>query len=195
MHGVAQRARRPESRRTVSTSDRRWRAAFWLPGHGRPQRLVAFSDTGLVFALTMRERQGAARKRHALSRIRKTARHRPVSTLTLTAGRRWPAQRARISPVAGQAPAREGRAICQRSNAGALPPPSTCRTLRQLRKAFLPPGPKRLRTIRRRERGECDMGSEGVEEMEGILAGWRGAHLLPIGGGECEIMSLASAKS
>jgi hypothetical protein len=165
MHGVAQHARGPESRRTVSTSDRRWRAACWLPGHGRPQRLVAFSDTGLAFALTMRERQGAARERHALSRIRKTARHRPVSTPAPAAGRRWPAQGTGISPVAGQAPAQEGQGICQRSNAGALPPPSTCRTLRQLRKAFLPPGPKRLRSIRRRERDECGMGARGVENL------------------------------
>lgn len=34
---------------------------------------------------------------------RKTARHRPVSTLNLAAGRRRPAQGPRISPVAGQA--------------------------------------------------------------------------------------------
>jgi hypothetical protein len=119
---------------------------------------------GLGLALTMRERQGAARERHALPGIRKTARHRPVSTPAPAAGRRWPAQGTGISPVAGQAPAREGHGICQRSNAGALPPPSTCRTLRQLRKAFLPPGPKRLRSIRRRERDECGMGARGVEK-------------------------------
>ena len=47
---------------------------------------------GLGLALTMRERQGAARKRHALSRIRKTARHRPVSIPAPAAGRRGPAQ-------------------------------------------------------------------------------------------------------
>ena len=54
---------------------------------------------------------------------------------------------------------------CQLSNAGALPPPSARRTLRQLWKAFLPPGPRRLRTIRRRERDEYGMGAEGVDEM------------------------------
>jgi hypothetical protein len=42
-------------------------------------------------------------KRPCPPRIRKAARHRPVSIPTLAAGRRWPAQGARISPVAGLA--------------------------------------------------------------------------------------------
>jgi hypothetical protein len=74
-------------------------------------------------------------------RIRKAARHRPVSTLTLTAGRRWPAQGARISPVAGLAdpPVRTSREgipfrliLLPAEPAGAPPPPSSRRTLRQI---------------------------------------------------------------
>ena len=71
------------------------------PDTGGRKRRVAFSDTGLAFALTIRERQGGACA-PCPSRTRKTARHRPVSTPAPAAGRRGPAQRARISPVDGQ---------------------------------------------------------------------------------------------
>jgi hypothetical protein len=72
----------------------RTRAAL-SDGWHRPARAgPCVDDPGTPGRLTLRQ---------IPSRIRKAARHRPVSTLTLTAGRRWPAQGARISPVAGLA--------------------------------------------------------------------------------------------
>jgi hypothetical protein len=53
-------------------------------GWHRPARAgPCVNDPGTPGRLTLRQ---------IPSRIRKAARHRPVSTLTLTAGRRWPAQ-------------------------------------------------------------------------------------------------------
>ena len=138
------------------------------PDTGGSKRRVAFSDTGLA----LRFRSGSARALDSTSRrpsrIRKTARHRPVSTPAPAAGRRWPAQGTGISPVAGQAPAREGRDTCQLSNAGAPPPPSSCRTLRQAPGGFPPawtgtfPGPSGSGSAE-----SVAQGLESVEEMAG----------------------------
>ena len=56
MHGVAQSARRPDDRRMVSASDRQGVPLFRCPDTGGLKRRSAFSDTGLAFALTIRER-------------------------------------------------------------------------------------------------------------------------------------------
>ena len=79
------------------------RLRFSSPGHGRLKTASGFIRHGPVLALTIRERQGDSACTPRPPRIRKAARHRPVSTPALTAGRRWPAQGARISPVAGLA--------------------------------------------------------------------------------------------
>jgi len=42
------------------------------------------------------------------------------------------------------------------------------------REAFLPPGRKRSRSIRQRERHQCGTGRQGVDEM-GVIFGWDGA--------------------
>jgi hypothetical protein len=147
--GVAQHARGPEYRRMVSASDRRSRAACWLPGHGRPQRLVAFSDTGLAFALTMRERQ--ARRVSAMpfpvsARRPATGPFPPPPRLPAGAGRHkgqdfsggWlqaPVRTSREGPKAD--PAASGTRRCTASSI--VPPHVTA-----ARKAFLPPGPERL---------------------------------------------------
>ncbi len=101
MHGVAQTARGPEYRRMVSASDRQLRAPFRQPGHG-PRHQGGWRSPARAWP-SVGNAGAPARLRQP--RIRKTARHRPVSTPTLTAGRRGPAQGARISPVAGQPPA------------------------------------------------------------------------------------------
>jgi len=97
------------------------------PDTGGSKRHPASSGT----CLTLRWQRGDARASRHPPRIRKAARHRPVSTLTLTAGRRGPTQRARIYPVAGLA-LRPSRALkLPAEPAGAPPPPSSCRTLPQ----------------------------------------------------------------
>jgi hypothetical protein len=74
-------------------------------------------------------------------RIRKAARHRPVSTLTLTAGRRWPGTRGK--DFSGGWLGRSARQNVPQGHplrlillpaepAGAPPPPSSRRTLRQI---------------------------------------------------------------
>jgi hypothetical protein len=60
------------------------------PGHGQRSAAGGIVRHGLGLALTIRERQGQGLLTPCPPRIRKAARHRPVSTLTLTAGRRWP---------------------------------------------------------------------------------------------------------
>jgi hypothetical protein len=92
-------------------------------------------------------------------RIRKTVRHRPVSTPAPAAGRRWPAQGTGISPVAGLAghPVRASRKgipfrliLLPAEPAGAPPPPSSCRTLRQEPGGLPPAWPGTFRAIRQR---------------------------------------------
>ena len=108
------------------------RLRFSSPGHGRLKTVSGFIRHGPVLALTIRGRPGDSACTPRPPRIRKAARHRPVSTLTLTAGRRGPAQRARISPVAGLARSSpKGVTTLPAEPAGAPPPPSSRRTLRQ----------------------------------------------------------------
>jgi hypothetical protein len=101
------------------------------PGHGQRSAAGGIVRHGLGLALTIRERQGQGVLTPCPPRIRKAARHRPVSTLTLTAGRRWPGTRG--EDLSG---GWLGRSSCvvillPAEPAGAPPPPSSRRTLRQ----------------------------------------------------------------
>jgi hypothetical protein len=78
--------------------------------------------------------------------------------------------------------------------AGAPPPPSSRRTLRQPPEAFLPPGPIRFDPSGDGS-GMSVARERGVWKKGANFGRWRGGHLLPLGGGECKIMTLASAKS
>ena len=140
---------------------------FSLPGHGRLETASGFIRHVPDLALATRGRQGVNKDVKRPPPLRKAARHRPVSTLTLTAGRRGPAQRARISPVAGLARSSpKGVTTLPAEPAGAPPPPSSRRTLRQTPGGLPPawtgtfPAPSGDGSAHSMTRG-----LEGVEEM------------------------------
>ncbi len=60
-------------------------------------------------------------------------------------------------------------------------------------KAFLPPGPTRSRSIRRRECEDDGMAAEGGDKTGAFSVRWRGTHPLPLGGGECEFQQLSNS--
>jgi hypothetical protein len=141
--GVAQLAREPEFRRMVSASDRQSRAAFRPPGHGRlisggwlrPARTWPCVDND---PKTPR-RQTTASRRTAPASARRSATgpFPPPPRLPAGAGRhkgqgflRWLAW-----PVIPFRTSRKGipfrLILLPAEPAGAPPPPSSCRTLRQ----------------------------------------------------------------
>lgn len=95
-------------------------------------------------------------------RIRKPVRHRPVSTPGPAAGRREPAQGTGASPVAGLARScPKALAGCQRKRGRSHLPSGIAARYANTRRAFLPPGSKRSRSIRQREHAKCDTGIGG----------------------------------
>ena len=86
-----------------------------------------------------------------------------------------------------------------KSASGATLVPASSRRLPHVTATTRRPSPRLGRHVSGPSVGGSGMsvarGLEGVEEMEGNFARWRGAHPLPLGGGESKIMTLASAKS
>ena len=113
---------------------------FRRPDTGGRKRRVASSDTGWALRWQCGNARALDYGSERPSRIRKAARHRPVSTLTLTGGRRWPHTRGKDGSGGwlGRSTRQGSRKgipfrliLLPAEPAGAPPPPSSCRTLPQ----------------------------------------------------------------
>ena len=166
----------------ISPDDVRIRQAATGHSNHAPDKAMAGrpatrSGTNSIANTTMKFATGPVRCPTRPSARRRIRIARPVRWLA------WPAY-----------PAKEEQAASGATLVTASPRSLTAR-YGKARRAFLPPGPTRSRSIRQRECDDDGTGAEGVDEIGRILSGLVQRAPSPLCGGESKIMILASAKS